>query len=338
MSPLILVTGATGFVGGRLLRRLEDDGRRARCLVRDPRRQPVVRAPTEVVLGDCLDEAALDRALAGVHTAYYLVHSMAAHKDFAAVDHRAAGLFGRAAAGAGVRRIVYLGGLMDDTRSLSPHLESRAETGVLLRESGVPVIELRASVIVGAGSPSFEMMASLVERLPVMICPRWVATPTQPIAIDDVLEHLVAAVDLPEQVSGIFEIGGTEVVSYGDMMREYARLRGLRRWLLPVPVLTPYLSALWLALITPAHARVGRALVEGLKNATVVRSRAAREVFGLEPMPLRIAFIKAIDEGATARRKRDTRRVVVDAPPASRSGGGAEHHVDGDAGLDRRLR
>ena len=171
------------------------------------------------------------------------------------------------------------------------------ETGQALREAGVPVVEFRASIVIGAGSLSFEMIRALVERLPVMICPRWVDTRTQPIAIDDVLAYLRAALDLPPGGEGVFEIGGPEVVSYGDMMREYARLRGLRRLLIPVPFLTPRLSGLWLGLVTPAQARVGRALVEGLRNPTVVRSFSARETFAIPPMPLREAFARAIDEG-----------------------------------------
>jgi hypothetical protein len=195
-------------------------------------------------------------------------------------------------------------------------LRSRADTGEALRASGVPVIEFRASVVIGAGSLSFEMIQALVERLPVMVCPRWVATLTQPIAVDDVLAYLIAAKDLPHSGGRVFEIGGPAVVSYGDMMREYARLRGLRRLLLPVPVLTPHLSGLWLALVTPAHARIGRALVDGLKNATVVRSDEARTTFGIAPMTLRTSFVKAIEDGAAARIKRDTRTVVVDVPRA----------------------
>ena len=316
MDATVLLTGATGYIGGRLLRRFEEDGRAVRCLVRQPAQLAATRPSTEVVQGDCLDEASLDRALAGVHSAYYLVHSMAAGSDFADIDRRAADNFARAAARAGVRRIIYLGGLTDDTVPSSSHLKSRAETGEILRAGGVPVIEFRASIVIGAGSLSFEMIQALVERLPVMVCPRWVATLTQPIAIDDVLDYLEAALDLPQGVGRIFEIGGPEVVSYGDVMRTYARLRGLHRLLLPVPVLTPRLSGLWLALVTPAQARVGRALVEGLKNSTVVRSAAARDTFRIEPMPLREAFAKAIDGGATARMKVDTRTVVVDAPPA----------------------
>jgi uncharacterized protein YbjT (DUF2867 family) len=178
---------------------------------------------------------------------------MAAGSQFAELDRRAAGNFGHAAARAGVRRIIYLGGLADDIGGSSAHLKSRAETGEALRAGGVPVIEFRASIVIGAGSLSFEMIRALVERLPVMVCPRWVETLTQPIAIDDVVAYLASALDLPESRGRVFEIGGPEVVSYGDIMREYARLRGLRRLLLPVPVLTPHLSGLWLALVTPAQ-------------------------------------------------------------------------------------
>src|SRR5687768_3139227 len=213
MSADIRLTGATGYIGGRLLRQLEEGGRGVRCLARNPAYVGANGPNTEVVEGDCLDEASLDRALAGVHCAYYLVHSMGGRSDFADVDRRAADSFGRAAARAGVRRIIYLGGLTDDAGSLSTHLKSRLETGDVLRGSGVPVIEFRASIVIGAGSLSFEMIQALVERLPVMICPRWVATLTQPIAITDVLAYLEAALHLPENgESSIFEIGGPEVV------------------------------------------------------------------------------------------------------------------------------
>ena len=326
MKADILLTGATGYIGGRLLRHFEEAGRAVRCVARKPEQLAQERPTTEVVAGDCLDEASLDRAFVGVHSAYYLVHSMAAGSQFAELDRRAAGNFGRAAARAGVRRIIYLGGLADDIGAPSAHLQSRAETGDALRAGGVPVIEFRASIVIGAGSLSFEMIRALVERLPVMVCPRWVNTLTQPIAIDDVVAYLASALDLPERRGDVFEIGGPEVVSYGDIMREYARLRGLRRLLLPVPVLTPHLSGLWLALVTPAQAQVGRALVEGLKNATVVRSPAARETFTIDPMPLRAALQKAIDAGG-ATWKVDTREVIVDVPasqafaPVRRIGG-----------------
>ena len=316
MSASILLTGATGYIGGRLLRRFEEDGRPVRCLARRPEGLGTSAATTEVVQGDCLDEASLDRALAGIDAAYYLVHSMASASDFAEADRRAADNFGHAAARAGVRRIIYLGGLADDADTLSTHLKSRAETGDVLRASGVPVIEFRASIVVGAGSLSFTIIQALVERLPVMICPRWVETRTQPIAIRDVVDYLSAALDLPVDGSRTFEIGGADIVSYGDMMREYATLRGLRRLLLPVPVLTPHLSGLWLALVTPSQARIGRALVEGLKNSTVVRSPDAREWFSIAPTPLRAALETAIADGAPTRLRIDTRSTIVAVPPA----------------------
>jgi lipocalin/uncharacterized protein YbjT (DUF2867 family)/ligand-binding SRPBCC domain-containing protein len=316
MAGLILLTGASGYIGSRLLRVLEEDGCAVRCLARQPERVAAERPTTAVVPGDCLDEASLDAAMQSVDQAYYLVHSMASGSVFAARDREAAVNFGRAARKAGVRRIIYLGGLADDADSLSTHLKSRVETGKALRDSGVPVVEFRASIVIGAGSLSFEMIRALVERLPAMICPRWVDTRTQPIAIDDVLAYLRAALDLPDGHNGVFEIGGPEVVSYGDMMREYAKLRDLRRLLVPVPALTPRLSGLWLGLLTPAQARVGRALVEGLRNPTVVRSSAAYETFAIRPMRLRAAFVHAIDQGGAAQFKTDSRLAVVDAPPA----------------------
>ena len=339
MGATLLLTGATGHIGGRLLRVLEaggaGDGRRVRCLSRDPARVAVTGAGTEVVRGDCLDAASLDAALAGIDTAFYLVHSMGSGAGFVAQDRLAAVTFGRAAAGAGVRRIIYLGGLADDVASLSPHLRSRAETGRHLRAAGVPVVEFRASIVIGAGSLSFEIIRALVERLPVMICPRWVNTPAQPIAVDDVVSYLAAAVDLAGDDDRTFDIGGPEVVSYGDMMRLYARLRGLRRLLISVPVLTPRLSGLWLGLVAPAQARVGRPLVEGLKNATVVRDPGARAAFAIDPMPLPQAFTRAIADGAAAWSKVDAREVDVDVTPARafapiRRIGGASGWYSGD--------
>ena len=245
-----------------------------------------------------MDNQSLDAALAGVETAYYLVHLMASSADFEQKDREAAENFGSAAKQAGVKRIIYLGGLGDDTDpKLSPHLRSRHEVGEILRTSGMEAIEFRASVVVGAGSLSFDMIRSLTNRLPVMICPRWLATPTQPIAIDDVLAYLLAALDLPRGESRIFEIGGTDVVTYGDLIREYARQRGLHRLLISVPVLTPYLSSLWLGLVTPANAEVGRHLIEGLKNPTIVRDKTALDVFDVLPMGIGEAIRRALQSG-----------------------------------------
>lgn len=316
MTSRVLLTGATGYIGGLLLRRFEAHHVRVRALARDPARLGPLAPTTEAVRGDCLDAASLDAALVGIEVAYYLVHSMAGAGDYAATDRHAAETFGRAAARAGVRRIVYLGGLTGSGGATSTHLRSRAETGEVLRASGVPVVEFRSSIVVGAGSLSFQMIEALVERLPVMICPRWVSTLTQPIAVADVIAYLAAALDAPDDVRGVTEIGGPQVLSYGEMMKEYARLRGLRRWMIEVPVLTPHLSGLWLALVTPAQARVGRALVEGLRSETVVTSSANAERFAVPATPLREAFARAIEERAAVRLKQDTRHVEVDATPA----------------------
>ncbi len=299
-SPMILLTGGSGYVGGRLIPRLEQQGVGLRCLARNPNKlRSQVRPTTEVVPGDVLDVPSLDRALEGVHTAYYLVHLMsgAGSRDFEREDRQAASNFAGAAKRAGLRRIVYLGGLGDDSDpKLSPHLRSRHEVGIILRDSGVETVEFRASMVVGAGSLSFDLMKSLTDRLPVMLCPRWLTTPTQPIAVDDVLAYLLAAKDLPPGESRVFEIGSPEVTTYGDLIREYARQRGLRRWLISVPALTPYLSGLWLALVTPASFEVGRHLIEGLKNPMVVRDRSALDVFQIRPMGVAEAIRKALVE------------------------------------------
>ncbi len=295
IRPLVLLTGATGYVGARLIPLLEQQPIRLRCLARKPDTlHSQINAATEIVSGDVLNLQSLRQALEGVHTAYYLVHLMSSSADFQKDDRQAASNFGQAAQEAGVRRIIYLGGLGDDSDPrLSPHLRSRHEVGQILRDSGVETIEFRASMVIGAGSLSYELMKSLTERLPIMICPRWVSVRTQPIAIDDVLAYLLAAKDLAVNRS-IFEIGGSDVVRYLDMIREYARQRNLRRWLISVPLLTPYLSGLWLALVTPASYEVGRHLIEGLKNPTVVRDKTAADLFPIRPVGSREAIAKAL--------------------------------------------
>ena len=299
-GPTVLLTGASGYVGGRLIPLLEQLPVVLRCLARNPDKlRPLVGASTEVVRGDVLDPSSLDAVLQGVQTAYYLVHLMSGSADFEKEDRQAAKNFADAAQRSGVKRIIYLGGLGDDADpKLSPHLRSRHEVGEILRDSGIETIEFRAGMVIGAGSLSYQLMKSLTDRLPVMICPRWLTTPTQPIAIDDVLAYLVAAKDLPAGQSRVFEIGSPDVVTYGDLIREYARQQGLRRWLIFVPVLTPYLSGLWLALVTPATYEVGRHLIEGLKNPTVVRDAQALEVFPIRPMGVKDAIQRAI-AGAT---------------------------------------
>jgi uncharacterized protein YbjT (DUF2867 family) len=293
----VLLTGASGYVGGRLLSRLEKRGLLVRCLARRPEFLAGRVGPkTEVVEGDVLREETLPPALKGVHTAYYLVHSMggASREGFEAQDRLGAQNFARAALAAGVRRIVYLGGLGDEDSDLSPHLRSRHEVGRALRASGVPVIEFRASVVIGSGSLSFEMLSALVERLPAMVTPRWVHVTAQPIAISDLLAYLEAALDLETEESRVYEIGGAGRVSYGDLMREYARQRRLRRVMIPVPVLTPRLSSLWLGLVTPLYARVGRDLIESICHETVVRDERARRDFAVRPVGVREAIASAL--------------------------------------------
>jgi len=293
----ILLTGATGYVGGRLLRLLQSGRRRIRCLARHPAfLQARVTPGVEVVRGDVLDRESLAQTLEGVHTAYYLVHSMGAEKDFSRLDRRGAENFGAAAKQCGVQRIVYLGGLGDSRHSLSPHLRSRQEVGDVLRGSGVQVVEFRASVIIGSGSLSFELIRALVERLPVLITPRWVSVKAQPLAISDLLDYLVQVLDMQLAGDPIFEIGGTDQVSYGELMREYARQRGLRRLMIPVPVLTPHLSSLWLGLVTPLYARIGRKLIESLRHETIVQDGSAATVFDVRPKGVRDAIAEALSQ------------------------------------------
>jgi uncharacterized protein YbjT (DUF2867 family) len=317
---MVLVTGATGYVGGRLVPRLLEAGRQVRVLARDPSRVAgrSWAGRVEVVRGDLHDPATLPPALAGVDVAYYLVHSMGDHESFAARDVEAARAFGRAAAEAGVRRIVYLGGLGDASTDLSDHLRSRHETGEALREGGVPVTELRAAVIVGSGSVSFEMIRWLVERLPVMVCPRWVFQRIQPIAIGDVLSYLVAAPDVPGAAGRVVEIGGADVLTYRDMMLGYAAKRGLRRTLLPVPVLTPRLSSHWVRWMTPVPASIALPLVEGLRNEVVVRGDDARSLFpGIHPM----SYAEALDRALEKLERGEVETAWSDALSSSPGGG-----------------
>ena len=293
-ESLVLLTGASGYVGGRLLKAFESAGQPVRCLARRPDfLQPVAGPKTEVIAGDLLDPASLAPALSGIDTAYYLVHSMAG-ADFEKADRLAAQNFADAARAASIRRIIYLGGLGDDTGGLSPHLRSRQEVGKILQSSEATVIEFRASVIIGSGSLSFEMVRALVERLPVMITPKWVGVRAQPLAIEDLLQYLLLARELPGSESRIFEIGGPDRVSYAGLMHEYAHQRGLRRLMIRVPVLTPRLSSLWLGLVTPVYARIGRQLIDSIRHPTVVNDETALKVFPFRPMGVREAIARAL--------------------------------------------
>jgi len=301
-SRQILLTGASGYVGSRLWPKLETQGYRVRCMARNPEKlHNQVGSETEVVKGNVLDIGSLHQALKGVWAAYYMIHSMNDTGDFEAKEYTGANNFVQAAQLAGVQRIIYLGGLGDETQELSKHLRSRHGVGRIFQISGIPTLEFRASAIIGTGSLSFELVRALVDRLPVMITPRWVAVPTQPIAIDDLLAYLLEALDLSVDLYDVYEIGGTDVVSYGDLMRVYARLRGRRLLIVPVPVLTPYLSSLWLGLVTPLYARVGRKLIEGVAHVTVVNDKRALQVFSVQPMGVEDAVRFAMESEMTDR-------------------------------------
>jgi uncharacterized protein YbjT (DUF2867 family) len=291
----VLIVGASGYIGARLVPLLRARGHDLVLMSRDARPLAARFPDARVVAADLLDPGSLAPALEGVEVAYYLAHSMGAGEaGFAERDRRAAANFAEAASRAGVGRIVYLGGLGDDAAGLSHHLASRHETGAELAAHGVPVTEFRAAVIIGSGSASFEILRHLTERLPIMITPRWVGTRCQPLGIRDGLDYLAGALDHPE-VTGIVEIGGPDVLSYGDMMRTYARLRGLRRLMIPVPVLTPRLSSYWVSLVSPVPAGIARPLIEGLRNEVVVREAGPAAAFGLRPLPYAEALQLAFD-------------------------------------------
>lgn len=292
----ILLTGATGYVGGRLLGVLERAGHDVVCLARNPAHLSGRLGPrSRAVAGDLLDPASLPAAFTGIDTAYFLVHSMGDASGFESREIATATHFAAAARQAGVQRIIYLGGLGDSRADLSPHLRSRREVGRILRDSGVPTIELQASIVIGSGSLSFEMVRALSEHLPVMITPRWVSVLAQPIAIQDLIAYLVQALDIPLTDSVVVEIGGADQLSYAALMREYMRQRHLKRLMIPVPVLTPRLSSLWLGLVTPVYARVGRKLVESIRHPTVVRSPLASQLFKVTPRSAAEAIRAALE-------------------------------------------
>jgi len=300
--PLILVTGATGYIGGRLVPRLLAAGHRIRCLARNPQRLAGRAWPgAELVKGDVSDPLSLEAALKGVSQVYYLVHAMGEDRpDFRGRDLHQALTFAAACARAGVRRIIYLGGLGDPTRHRSDHLASRQEVGVALGSTGLPVLEFRAAVIVGSGSASFEMIRHLTERLPIMITPRWVNTRCQPIGVRDVLGYLTEALEHPE-AAGVFEIGGRDILDYRSMMLAYAEARGLRRLIIPMRVPLPILSALWVDLVSPIPLELVKPLIEGMTTEVVVQDPRALEVFRVKPLSYREALalaLQRLDEDA----------------------------------------
>ena len=302
MPSTLFLTGATGYIGGRLAPRLLERGYRVRCFARS--KDKVLARPwaanerVEVVEGDASDEAALTAAMRGCSAAYFLIHSMdAAGHQYRERDLQIATTFGRAAAAAGVQRILYLGGLGETGEELSEHLRSRREVETALGRGGVPVTVLRAAMIIGSGSASFEILRYLVERLPVMVTPRWVSTESQPIAVRDVLHYLIAALETPATTGRAIDIGGPDVMSYARIMQEMAAALGLRRRLvLPVPVLTPRLSSLWIHIVTPLGASIARPLAEGLRNRVVCRDDTAQRL-----MPHKCLTIRESIDAAIAR-------------------------------------
>ncbi len=297
MSKLILVTGATGYVGGRLVPRLLDAGYRVRCLVRDPNRlqgRPWLKR-VEVVSGDALVPGALSGAMKDVSVAYYLIHGKQGGQRNANRDLDVARNFAEAASEAGIERIIYLGELVDPTTNLSPYLRARHETGYILRHSRVPVTEFRAGMIVGSGSALFEMIRYLTEREPVLICPAWFFSQAQPIAIRDVLSYLIESLKTPESVGRMIEIGGQTRLTYADMLMGYAKERGLKRILIRTPFYAPRLSAYWVHMVTPIHWRVVLPLIEGLHARLIVRDEAARTLFPqIKPMDFQTAVRLAL--------------------------------------------
>jgi uncharacterized protein YbjT (DUF2867 family) len=293
----VLVAGASGFVGSRLCPALVAAGHEVAAMTRRPGGYAGAGRP---VFGDVHEPDGLVEALAGCAVAYYLVHSLD-RADFADKDASGATAFGAAAAGAGVERIVYVGGLGDDPDRLSEHLRSRREVETLLGAAGVPVTTLRAGIIVGDGGVSWELTRQLVEHLPIMVTPKWVRTRTQPIAIDDVVRYLVAVLDLPQTVGRAFEIGGPEVLRYITMLRRVAAIEGRPLLVLPVPLLSPRLSSLWLALVTDIDTATGRALVDSMTNEVVVHDDAIRRLVPFEPTSYDDAVRRALRE--RARRK-----------------------------------
>ena len=296
----VLVSGASGFIGSRLCPDLAKEGHEVQAMTRHPESY---RGAGEPVRADVADPASLRAAMAGCEVAYYLVHSLG-EDDFERRDASAAHEFGVAAAEAGVARIVYLGGLGDGREDLSAHLRSRRETERRLTQGGVPVTVLRAGIIVGHEGISWEMTRQLVERLPAMITPRWVQTKTQPIAVADVVRYLRELLPLPETAGRTFDLGGPDVMSYLDMMRTVALIEGRHRLIIPVPLLTPGLSARWLRLVTDVDVATGQSLVDSMSNEVVVTDDSIRTLIPFEPMTYRNAVLAALGERAAARAER----------------------------------
>ncbi|HZV83314.1 MAG TPA: NAD(P)H-binding protein [Geobacteraceae bacterium] len=295
MRGTVLVAGASGFIGQRLVRGLVDEGASVRCLLR---RDAPLPDGVETARGDLLQAETLPPALEGVDTVYYLVHSMAGGRaGFEQRDRSAAENFTRAATAAGVRRVIYLGGLGETSTGLSGHLRSRMEVGEILQGGGFATTFLRAAVIFGAGGASFEMIRSLVERLPVMITPRWVSTRCQPIAVGDVIRYLIGCLHEERTAGGTFDIGGPDILTYREMMLRFAAIEGRRLLIIPVPVLTPKLSSYWVGLITPVKPSIAMPLIEGLANEVVCRENRIRDLLPFTLTPFDDSVRIALAEG-----------------------------------------
>ncbi len=290
----VLLTGATGHVGGALLPELRKAGFYVRCMTRDRSAAEMDEDErVSIVEADVLQPDTLRAAMDGCHLAYYLVHSMSGDGDFAQRDRKAAVHFRDAAADAGMERLVYLGGLGREIDGLSEHLRSRQEVGRILREGRVPTTEFRAAMVIGAGSLSFEMVKNLCHRLPIMICPKWLSTQTQPIGTIDLVRYLMTAANIEMSASEIVQIGTPDTTTYRDILAEYSRQKNLRRFFIPVPFLTPRLSGLWLSLVTPETARIGSDMVTGLANPTVVTDNSAAR-FQIDAMQVADAIATAL--------------------------------------------
>lgn len=319
MGLTVLITGATGYVGGKLLNHLAGSHYRLKALARFPEnllsRMP--RGDIEVCQGDVLEYGSLVKALEGVDVAFYLVHSMGAKKSFEELDRLGAENFAKAAKACNVKKIIYLGGLGSSQRKpLSAHMRSRHAVGELLSIQGSNVLEFQSSIILGAGSLSYEMMRALVEKLPIMVAPKWIKCLVQPIHIDDVLNYLMEAIEKPVKGHHIVEIGGADVVSYKDFMLAYAKIRGLKRYIITVPVLTPYLSSLWLGLVTPVYKRIGRKLIESIVNDSVVLHPKEQKEFHVQPKHLEEALKICIAREGTSKMDRRWYDAVSSKGPA----------------------
>lgn len=312
----VLLTGVTGFVGGRLLKTIAEEGARVRCLVRSPgrvRHRSLAEGLVEVVQGDILKPESLDQALEGIEAAYYMVHSMGGrtigeNKVFAERDRRAARNFNKAADRAGVERIIYLGGLGELGGNLSKHLASRQEVAEILQSGKARTTVLRAPNIMGAGGAPFEMLRYLVERLPVMVCPRWIETRCQPIDIQDMVAYLIGCLREPRTAGLSLDVGGPDIVTYRTMMETYARVRGLKRLIITVPVLTPKLSTYWVNLMTPVPSGIVNPLVEGLRNEVICRDNRIRELIPIPLTPLEVSICNALQEIAAGPGKLPSRQ------------------------------